>query len=81
MIKRVAFQLDRDHVPRKLADFELTGDEVRALYYDDEFKADITDGSGVFVGGKTLRPSDGKAFFDALELGFANSTRVIVTTI
>ncbi len=81
MIKRVTFQADPDHLPTKLADFELVGDELTALYYDAGFKKTITDGSGVFVRGKVLRPSDGRKFFDALELGYANSSRVTVTVL
>ncbi len=81
MIKRITFQADPNHLPQKLADFELVGDEVRALFYDAEFQETITTGSGVFVRGKKLRPSDGRRFFDSLEQGFANSSRVSVTVL
>jgi len=78
-IKRIGIRVNPSSPQEILADFHLDGDEVVAIYHDESFRQDVERGL-VFVE-RALRPSDGRAFFDALESGLANSSRITVTAI
>lgn len=56
-----------------LADFELVGEGVRAIYHDVQTRAMI-ERDGLYVGGKTFTREDGQAFLDALAPAFSRSS-------
>lgn len=64
-----------DTEPLELAVFELLTDgRVVAVYRDDSLRDEIeTDGVWTLATG-WVKPADGRAFFDALDKAFANSS-------
>lgn len=64
----------------ELAKFTLgTDGSVSADYATDGVRSWM-EGPGIFMGGKTLHPSDGQTFFDALDGAFVTSSFVSVQT-
>ncbi len=60
-----------------LATFELTNGKMVATYASGIFEREM-EGTGIYYGGKTLKPEDGQAFLDALPKVYARSTIVEV---
>jgi hypothetical protein len=77
MKKRVISQVAPGSQAKTLAVFEMVGDELRSKYTDASFMEHVR-GVGIMVAGRELHPEDGRAFFDGLDEGFANSSRVTV---
>jgi hypothetical protein len=70
----------REHEPPlELARFALQDDgTVLSTYLDDEEREQFEDGIYVCTAAGELRPSDGRRFFDALDIAFASSTMIYV---
>ncbi len=64
-----------DH--REIARFVLDGDRVTALYASPAMRSSI-EGSGIYSDGRTLRPSDGRPFWDALDGAYSTSSFIKV---
>ena len=62
----------------KLATFELDPDGTVSADWDDDVIKDQIERNGIHVGGKTLTPLSGKDFFDALDLAYSSSSRIVV---
>jgi hypothetical protein len=77
MIKHVSRRgrEEGDFVP--LASFQLDGARLVATYYDAAYR-DGLEQRGVAAAGKTMRPADGSAFFDALDGAYAGDVDMSV---
>jgi hypothetical protein len=65
------------HPGRVLATFSMHGDRLHAEYKNSIVRSDF-EADGLFIWDRTLFPSNGRAFFDALEKGLSNSSSVAV---
>lgn len=68
----------KDMTPEVLASFEMVDGEMVAVYNDEGYKRSL-EADGIFtVASGAVRPNDGQTFYDALELAYANSSRIDV---
>lgn len=80
-MKKLVCRTGVDGEPATLAEFQLVGEHVAAIWRDDEFRLLVlTQGvTGLDHGQlRQLRPQDGRAFWDALDVTYAGSSTVWV---
>jgi len=56
-----------------LVTVRLTGNKVRCHYHSPELRREWEQ-IGIMAGGRTLKPGDGRPFYDALELAYSRSS-------
>ncbi len=63
-----------------LATFTLAGDIVRAEYADEVYRARIERRGILTAETGRVRPADGRAFYDALDVAYSNSSSLDVVS-
>jgi hypothetical protein len=77
-MKRVLRIVGVDGSAEVLAEFELRRGKLVASYMDERYRREV-EGNGIFtIKSGTVRPTDGKPFYDALSTAYANSSRIRV---
>jgi hypothetical protein len=78
-VKKHIMQAMPDAPPIELAVFELLADgKVHAEYRDETWRAALEDAGIMTVESGRVTPANGRAFFDALDLAYSQSSFVFV---